>query len=72
MAEPREAVLVSSIAVLARTGLSRATLNNYIKMGIIPQPIVKKPGDPSIRAKQIGYFPDSVWGTIERIKQYKK
>ncbi len=72
MAEPGKAGLISSIAVLARTGLSRATLNNYIKMGMIPPPIVKKPDDPSIKAKQIGYFQDSVWGTIEKIKLYKK
>ena len=72
MAEPGKAGLISSIAVLARTGLSRATLNNYIKMGMIPPPIVKKPDDPSIKAKQLGYFHDSVWGTIEKIKLYKK
>lgn len=72
MAEPQKARLISSIAVLARTGLSRATLNNYIKMGIIPPPIVKKPDDPALKAKQIGYFQDSVLGTIERIKLYKK
>ena len=72
MAEPGKVGLISSIAVLARTGLSRATLNNYIKMGMIPRPIVKKPDDPSIKAKQIGYFQDSVWSTIEKIKLYKK
>jgi len=72
MAEPGKASLISSIALLAKTGLSRATLNNYIKMGMIPRPIVKKPDDPSIKAKQIGYFKDSVWGTIEKIKLYKK
>jgi adenylate cyclase len=72
MAEPEEAVLISSSAVLAKAGLSRATLNNYIKVGMIPPPIVKKPGDPSIKAKRIGYFPDSVWSTIGEIKQYKK
>jgi class 3 adenylate cyclase len=72
MAEPGKAGLISSIAVLAKTGISRATLNNYIKMGMIPPPIVKKPDDPSIKAKQIGYFQDSVLGTIEKIKLYKK
>jgi adenylate cyclase len=71
MAEPQKASLISSIAVLAKTGLSRATLNNYIKMGMIPLPIVKKPDDPSLKAKQIGYFQDSVLGIIEKIKLYK-
>jgi class 3 adenylate cyclase/DNA-binding transcriptional MerR regulator len=72
MAEPGKAGFISSIAVLARTGLSRATLNNYIKMGMIPRPIVKKPDDPSIKAKRIGYFQDSVCCIIEQIKLYKK
>jgi class 3 adenylate cyclase/DNA-binding transcriptional MerR regulator len=72
MAEPGKEGLISSTAVLARTGLSRATLNNYIKMGMIPPPIVKKPDDPSIKAKRIGYFQDSVCGTIEKVKLYKK
>ena len=72
MAEPEKEDLISSIAVLARTGLSRATLNNYIKMGMIPAPIVKKPTDSSIKAKQMGYFHDSIWGTIDKIKLYKK
>ncbi|MCX5837580.1 MAG: adenylate/guanylate cyclase domain-containing protein [Deltaproteobacteria bacterium] len=72
MSEPWKTGLISSIAVLGRTGISRATLNNYIKMGMIPPPIVKKPDDPSIKAKQLGYFQDSVLGTIEKIKLYKK
>lgn len=72
MVEPGEGGLISSIAVLSKTGLSRATLNNYIKTGMIPRPIVKKPDDPSIKAKRIGYFQDSVWGIIEKIKLYKK
>jgi len=72
MTDPGKLDLVSSIAVLSRTGLSRATLNNYIKMGMIPAPIVKKPNDPSIKAKQIGYFEDSVWDTLDKIKLYKK
>ncbi|MBU3932439.1 MAG: hypothetical protein KKF01_08370, partial [Proteobacteria bacterium] len=63
--------LISSIDILDRTGLSRATLNNYIKMGIIPRPIVRKPEKASIKARQIGYFPGSVLDTINKIKQYK-
>ena len=63
--------LISSIDILDRTGLSRATLNNYIKMGIIPRPIVRKPEKASIKARQIGYFPGSVLDTINKIIQYK-
>lgn len=71
--ETSERIFISSVDLLNRTGLSRATLNNYIKMGILPHPIVKKPNDTiHSRAKRIGYFPDSVLGTLNRIKQYKK
>lgn len=63
--------LISSIDIIERTGLSRATLNNYIKMGIIPRPIVRKPEKASIKARQIGYFPEAVLDTISQIKQYK-
>ncbi len=72
MAEPGVRGLISSIDVLARTGISRATMNNYIKMRIIPQPVIKRPDDPSIKAKQIGYFDYSVLAVIDKIKLYKK
>src|SRR4030043_1605543 len=64
--------LISSIDILDRTGLSRATLNNYIKMGILPRPLVRKPETSSSKAKQIGYFPPSALNAIRRIRQYKE
>ncbi|MBU2228051.1 MAG: hypothetical protein KJ936_10390 [Proteobacteria bacterium] len=64
--------LISSIDILDRTGLSRATLNNYIKMGMLPRPLVRKPETSSSKAKQIGYFPPSVLDDIRRIRQYKE
>lgn len=64
---------ISSIDILKTSGLSRATLNNYIKMGILPHPIVKKPDDDTAsKAKQMGYFPHSVLDTLGMIIQYKK
>lgn len=64
---------ISSIDIIKKSGLSRATLNNYIKMGILPHPIVKRPDDNTIsKAKQMGYFPYSVLDTLDRIIQYKK
>ena len=64
---------ISSVDLIKRTGLSRATLNNYIRMGILPHPIVKRPDDNTIsRAKQIGYFPYSVLDALDKIIQYKK
>ena len=64
--------LISSIELLSKTGISRATLNNYIKMGMIPPPMVRKPIDPYSKAKRIGYFEYPVVETIEAIKRYKK
>ena len=64
---------ISSIDLMKRTGLSRATLNNYIKARILPRPLVKRPSDTEhSRAKRIGYFPDSVLGTLDKIIQSKK
>jgi hypothetical protein len=64
---------ISSVDILHKSGLSRATLNNYIKMGILPHPIVKRPVDPTVsKAKQMGYFPYSVLDTLDRIIQYKR
>ena len=64
---------ISSIDLMQRTGLSRATLNNYIKSGILPRPVVKRPSDAEhSKAKRLGYFPDSVLGTLNKIIQSKK
>jgi class 3 adenylate cyclase len=63
---------ISSTKLLARTGISRATMNNYIKMGMIHPPIVKKPDDFDSKAKRIGYFGVFVVATIENIRLYKK
>ena len=61
---------ISSKEILARTGISRATLNNYIGLNLIPPPTVRKPkelGGPT----KIGYFPEWVVDRIERIRQLK-
>jgi len=71
--EKNKEEFISSVDLMRRTGLSRATLNNYIKAGIFPPPIVKKPYDPKrCKAKRIGYFPYSVLGIFNRIIQYKE
>lgn len=64
--------LISSTELLKKAGISRATLNNYIKMGIIPKPVVKKPANPALRAKKIGYFPQASIERIETVKQMKE
>jgi class 3 adenylate cyclase len=71
--EKSEGRFISSIDLLNKTGLSRATLNNYIKAGILPHPVVKRPNDSAhSKAKRIGYFPDFVLDTLSGIIQYKK
>ena len=69
--ESTKKCLISSIELLSKTGISRATLNDYIKMGMIPPPMVRKPIDPYSKAKRIGYFGYSVVETIETISVLK-
>lgn len=64
---------ISSVDIIKKSNISRATLNNYIKMGILPHPVVTKPdGNTSSKAKRMGYFPYSVLDTLDKIIQYKK
>jgi class 3 adenylate cyclase len=62
---------ISSIELIEKTNISRATLNNYIRMKILPKPDVRKPSEPLVRAKRLGYFPESVLSTLEQIKSLK-
>lgn len=64
--------LLSSKEVLEITGISRATLNNYIKMGIIPGPVVQKPINNMKGIKKIGYFPQAVLERIEMVQSLKR
>jgi adenylate cyclase len=65
--------MLTSFEVMQAAKISRATLNNYISQGLLPQPVVKipEPGTPT-RARQIGYFPNDVLARLERIRQLKK
>jgi len=63
---------VSSLDIINKTGISRATLNNYIKMNLLPRPVVKRPKETSVRARMLGYFPESVIDLIIQIKELKK
>lgn len=70
MTSPIHSRMISSKEVMARTGISRATLNNYIGLNLIPPPTVRKPeeiGGPT----KIGYFPEWVVNRIDRIRQLK-
>jgi len=64
--------LITSKDLIEKTGISRATLNNYIKLGILPKPIVRRPGPEQKGVKQIGYFPATVLENILRVKLLKQ
>jgi len=65
--------MITSKYLLEQTGLSRATLNNYIGLGLLPRPIVKRIAtDPDANLTTLGYFPDWVVNRIQLIKSLKK
>jgi len=65
--------MLTSLDIIKASGISRATLNNYIALGLLPRPVIATPGDDAqTRARQIGYFPEDTLSRIERIKQLKK
>jgi len=65
--------MISSKELIDRTGISRATLNNYIAMGLLPRPFVSSPAeDEDSRARQLGYFPDSAIERVTEIQRLKR
>lgn len=64
--------MLSSKDLLDKTGISRATLNNYIKLGILSKPIVSNPGLEGKGPRQLGFFPDDSIARIEAINQLKQ
>jgi adenylate cyclase len=65
----RQPTLLTSKDILERTGISRATLNNYIAAGLIARPDVLPPAPDDGAAPRIGYFPDD---TIEKIREIQR
>lgn len=64
--------MLNSKELLEKTGISRATLNNYISWGIVPRPQVLPPGPQDGAAPRIGYFPEDIVKRIADIKRLKK
>ena len=63
--------MLTSKEVLEKTGISRATLNNYISWGIVPRPDVLPPEPQDGAAPRIGYFPEDIVHRIEEIQRLK-
>lgn len=64
--------MLTSKEIIERTGISRATLNNYIASGLVPRPQVLPPGPEHGAAPRIGYFPDDTVERIEAIQRLKR
>ncbi|MCX7153246.1 MAG: MerR family transcriptional regulator, partial [Proteobacteria bacterium] len=64
--------MISSKELIDKTGISRATLNNYISHGLVEKPIVQRPNLNISFAKQMGFFPDSTLARIQDIHRLKK
>ena len=65
-------IMLSSKHILDITKISRATLNNYIKYGMLSKPIVSKPDLVSTGPRQLGYFPDDTIARIHAISKLKQ
>lgn len=61
--------MLTSKEIIETTGISRATLNNYIASGLVQRPAVLPPAPEDGDAPRIGYFPDD---TIERIQAIQR
>ncbi|MFH7319491.1 MerR family transcriptional regulator [Desulfurivibrio sp. D14AmB] len=63
--------MLSSKELLELTGVSRATLNNYIALGLLPRPTVKHPGGDA-KAPRLGYFDHSAVELIKQVGELKR
>lgn len=64
--------MLTSKQLIELTGISRATLNNYIALGILQKPLVQRTKMDDGRAPRIGYFSDKALDRIKEIQQLKK
>jgi len=64
--------MINSKQLIELTDISRATLNNYVALGILPNPIIKTPSNNEGRATRLGYFDDNAIEIINQVKYLKK
>jgi adenylate cyclase len=61
--------LLTSTQILSRTGISRATLYNYISLGILPKPTLAKIEG---HRRPVSHFSSDTLATIEQVNNLKK
>lgn len=64
--------MLSSKQLIEITGISRATLNNYVALGILPAPIIKAPSENEGRATRLGYFEEAAAERIKQVQMLKR
>lgn len=65
--------MLTSVALLEGAGISRATLNNYIALGLLPRPEVRRQAAVAGEAPTtLGYFPDWALERIQQIQELKR
>jgi len=65
--------MLTSVALLEGAGISRATLNNYIAVGLLPRPEVRRQAAaPGEAPTTLGYFPAWALERIGRIQELKR
>ena len=64
--------MLSSKQLIEITGISRATLNNYVALGILPAPIIKAPSENEGRATRLGYFEKTAAERIKQVQMLKR
>lgn len=63
--------MYTSRELMAKAGISRATLNNYIALGILPKPLVSKSARNGRSIPRIGHFPASALSIIDQVNDLK-
>ncbi|MEK7821238.1 MAG: adenylate/guanylate cyclase domain-containing protein, partial [Pseudomonadota bacterium] len=63
---------LTSRELMARANISRATLNNYIGLGILPKPALAPGEGPGRQAPRIGRFPAGAVATLETVERLKR
>lgn len=65
--------MISSKQLIEQSGISRATLNNYIQLGLLPKPEVRSVSQKTAGGPRLlGYFPQAALVRVDEIRQLKR